>query len=166
MAHPKPTKWVPATYSSRGAAYVASPGSNERMSQPQRPSNGPSFWVTNLTPMNVSLADLNLTVKAFSSVNLLDKKHYSYTLEQLQKSAESGSLFNKRDRIAVRKIAPEILTANVPLLRETFIPTRERSVLAIKEENYEELNVTDEEFANENAETAAMDTLPLVTKKP
>lgn len=125
----------------------------------------PTFWLTNLTHMNVSLADLNLTVKAFSSVNLLDKRHYSYTLEQLQKSAESGSLFKKRDRVVVRKVAPEILKANVPLLRETFIPTREKSVLVIKEEKYEELNISDEEFANQNAETAEMDTKPLISKK-
>lgn len=145
---------------------MAAPNGVEKMSQPQHIQSGPTFWITNLTPMNVSLADLNLTVKAFSSVNLLDKKHYSYTLEQLQKSVESGSLHTKRDRIAVRKIAPEILTANIPLLRETFIPSRERSVLTIKEEKYEELNVSDEEFAKDNADTAVMDTLPQVTKKP
>jgi hypothetical protein len=124
----------------------------------------PTFWVTNISPMNVSLADLNLTVKAYSSANLLDKKHYYYTPEQLQKSFESGSIFKKRDKIVVRKIAPEILKANVPLTRETFIPTRERSTLVIKEENYEELNLSDEEFAKENADIVELDNQP-VNKK-
>lgn len=124
----------------------------------------PTFWVTNISPMNVSLADLALTIKAYSSVNLLDVKHYQYTKEQLQKSFESGSIFKKRDKIVVRKIAPEILKANVPLTRETFIPSRERSTLVIKEENYEELNVSDEEFAEENADIVELDNQPINKK--
>jgi hypothetical protein len=131
----------------------------------------PTFWVTNISNMNVSLADLNLTVKAFSSVNLLDKKHYYYTQEQLTKSFEAGSIHKKRDKIIVRKVAPEILKANVPLTRETFIPTRERSLLAIKEENYEELTLSEEDqkksdemFAKENADTADADTKPMIQK--
>ena len=125
----------------------------------------PAFWLTNISNRNVSIADLNLTVKAFSSVNLLDKKHYQYNLEQLQKSAESGSIFNKRNKLVVRKLAPEVLKANIPFARETFLTTRERSVLAIKEEHYEELEVSNEEFAKENADFAEMDTQPLVSKK-
>jgi hypothetical protein len=120
-----------------------------------------TFWLTNISNRNVSLADLNLTVKAYSTVNLLDKKHYQYTLEQLVKSAESGSLFKKRDKMVVRKIAPEILKANVPLSRETFIPSRERSLFVIKEENYEELNVSDEQFAQENADIVDLDSKPI-----
>ena len=120
-----------------------------------------TFWVTNICNMNVSLADLNLTIKAYSSVNLLDKKHYQYTFEQLTKSVESGSIFKKRDKIMVRKIAPEVLKSNIPLTRETFIPSRERSLYVIKEENYEELNVSDEQFADDNAELIEMDTKPI-----
>lgn len=123
-----------------------------------------TFWVTNISNMNVSLADLNLTIKAYSSVNLMDMRHYQYTIEQLKTSVESGSIFKKRDKIIVRKVAPEVLKANIPLTRETFIPTRERSMLSIKEENYEELNVSDEEFAKDNADTADADTKPMIQK--
>jgi hypothetical protein len=124
-------------------------------------TEAPTFWLTNISNRNVSLTDLNLTVKAYSSVNLLDKRHYQYTPEQLIKSAESGSLFKKRNKLVVRKIAPEILKANVPLSRETFIPSRERSMLVIKEENYEELNVSDEQFAQENADIVELDSKPI-----
>lgn len=120
-----------------------------------------SFWVTNISKMNVSLADLNLTIKAFSSVNLLDSKHYQYTKEQVINSVKSGSIFKKRDKIIVRKIPPEILQANIPLARETFIPSRERSVLVLKEENYEELNISDEQFAEENADIVDLDNKPI-----
>lgn len=122
----------------------------------------PTFWVTNISSRNVSLADLNLTIKAYSSVNLLDNKHYYYTLEQLEKSVKSGSIYKKRDKIVERKVAPEVLQANIPLNRETFIPTRERSVYTIKQEHYEELNMSDEEFAYENSEMLGEENL---TKK-
>lgn len=144
-------KWVPATGGSFGRGFVRNqPPSSSRQT-------GPVFWVTNLTNMNVSLADLDLTIKPFTSVNLLDSRHYDFTLEQLEKSYASGSLYKKRDRIVKRKVEPEVLQANLPILKETFISTRPRSILEIKEEKYEELETTDEEFANDNAETAAMD---------
>jgi len=123
-----------------------------------------TFWVTNISNRNVSLADLNLTIKAYSSVNLLDKKHYQYTSEQLAKSVESGSIFKKSDKLVVRKVAPKVFKYNVPFASETFIPSRERSTLAIKEEYYEELNVSDEEFAEEHADTAHADTQPMLKK--
>jgi hypothetical protein len=123
----------------------------------------PTFWVTNQSNRNVSLTDLNLTIKAFSSVNLLDKKHYSYTLEQLQLSEQRGSIFNKKYWIKVRKVEPEVIKMNVPFSSETFIPSRERSVLVIEHKNYEELNVSDEEFAEDNVELNEMDVRPLVS---
>lgn len=120
-----------------------------------------TFWIANLCNRNVSLADLNLTVPAWRSINLLDKKHYSYTLEQLQKSATSGSIFAKRDKIKVRHNPPEVIQPNIPFLKETYIPTRERSILVLKEDRYEELEFDDkkqeEHYAEENAEFAGMD---------
>jgi hypothetical protein len=130
----------------------------------------PTFWVTNLSNRNVTLADLALNIPAFRSVNLLDKKHYQYTLEQLQKSADSGSIFKKSDKIKVRKTAPQVIQPNVPFLKETYIPSRERSILEIKEEKYEELEFAnedqkkkEEEYAKENAEYAQMDEVKLYT---
>ena len=111
-----------------------------------------SFWLTNISNRNVSLSDLNLTVRAFSSVNLMDNRHYSYTQEELDKSVKSGSLFKKRNLLKVRGVAPEIIKMNVSILNEALIPSRERSLLSIKEEYYEELSVSDEEFANQNSD--------------
>lgn len=111
-----------------------------------------SFWLTNTSKRNVSLADLGLTVKAMSSVNLLDNRHYYYTLEQLQKSAATGSIFNKRKILFVRIVEPNIIKMNVPLIKETYLSSRQKSLYEIKEDNYEELNVSDEEFAAENAD--------------
>lgn len=118
----------------------------------------PTFWITNICPRNVSLADLNLTVKAYSSINLLDKNHYSYTLDQIQKSIASGSIFNKRNKIVVRNVPPLTLKDGIPINKDSIIPSRERSVLSIKNENYDELKITDDEYAEENAELADLDT--------
>jgi hypothetical protein len=112
----------------------------------------PTFWITNTCSRNVSLADLDLTIKAYTSVNLLDTKHYNFTLEQLQKSLASGSIFNKRNRIVLRNIPPEIIKDSMPISRDSIIPSRERSILSIKQEEYDELRVSDEEYAKENAE--------------
>ena len=130
-----------------------------------------AFWVTNISDRNVSLSDLALTINSFTTVNLLDSKHYQYTQEQLEKSATSGSLFKKRNKIVVRKVAPFITQNNdpnskkfIPCTRDASIPDRARSVLILKEEQYEELNTSDEEFAKENADTADMDQKPIIVK--
>jgi len=125
----------------------------------------PSFWVTNITNRNVSLADLALTIKAYTTVNLLDKRHYSYTIEQLLKSKESGSLFKKGYMIKVRDIPPpEKEKEQMPIQREAIMPSRERSILAIDVKEYDELKISEEDqkkqeeiYAQENADLAEID---------
>jgi len=136
----------------------------------KKPSN--DFWVTNVSNRNVSLSDLAINIPAYRTINLMDTKHYKYTLEQLQKSAESGSIFAKRDKIRVRMLDTKMdiksgrfidhsvietkMTNNINLNdengRKNSLPSRERSILIIKEDKYEELQVSDEEFASENAD--------------
>ena len=125
----------------------------------------PEFWVTNVSKMNVSLGDLDLTIKAYTTVNLLDKRHYHYTIEQLKKSAESGSLYKKRDKIYPRKNAPEIPNQRIDYVENAVIPPRDKSVFQIEQQNYEELDLTDEEFAEENAEMADIDAQPIIVAK-
>jgi hypothetical protein len=137
-------------------------------------STGPAFWVTNMSPMNVTLADLALNIKAFSTVNLLDKKHYAYTMEQLVKSKESGSLFKKRDKIAVRNLPPpRPEKPQTPFAQSSFFPNRARSIFEIDEVEYEELKVSDEDqkkqdelYAQENADLAEIDNQRSVINPP
>lgn len=95
------------------------------------------------------MADLALTVRARTSINLLDKKHYQYTPEQLEASAKNGSIFKKQRLVKVRKVAPTQVSADMLLERGAVIPTRQRSILDIKEEKYEELAITDEQFVED-----------------
>ena len=87
----------------------------------------------------------------------MDDKHYNYSIEQLQASANSGSLSKKRNKLVIRQFAPLKTQSNIALDREVSIPTRERSLYSIKEEHYEELVISDEDFAKENADTAQID---------
>jgi hypothetical protein len=116
-------------------------------------NNKKSFWVTNISKMNVSLTDLNLTIRTMTTVNLLDHRHYSFTENELKKSAESGSIFKKRDRVVVRKVEPKLSQPHHILIEEdSSMPSRERSLVSVKQEKYEELNVSDESFASEMAD--------------
>jgi hypothetical protein len=35
-----------------------------------------TLWIANISDRNVSLSDLGITIKAYSNINLLDKKNY------------------------------------------------------------------------------------------
>ena len=83
-----------------------------------------NFWITNISNRNVSLSDLNLTIKAYSSINLMDSKHYNYSIEQINKSVLNGSIYNKRNKIFVRKVAPVPIKNNIKFERETQSPAK------------------------------------------
>lgn len=117
-----------------------------------------SFWVTNVTKKNVCLSDLALTIPAGRSMNLLDQKHFYYTLEQLHLSVDSGSIYSKRDKIKISDNPPVIpIKPGIYLSKEPrYAPPR--SSIKIEEKIYEELVpdtdqlVSEEKFALEYVE--------------
>jgi len=151
----------------------------------QSKKNMPAFWVTNISNRNVTLADLALNIKAFHTVNLLDARHYSYTLLQLQQSQKTGSLYNKRHLIKIRapQASPQIDThkyshgAIVDFIRselpidirlDEVMPSREKSVLAIKIVEYDELAVKeeDQEAQAQDDEAFAKESVELLEDQP
>jgi len=111
------------------------------------------FWITNISNMIVNLHDLNLFIKPYSSINLLDRKHYLISENQIYHSANSGSIFKKKDKIYIRNIAPELkqdIALDIDL--EPILPYKQLSTVEFKEEVYEELLLTDEEIADQNSE--------------
>ena len=102
--------------------------------------------------MNVSLSDLNLIVPAGASMNLLDTKHFSYNYDQLQKSATSGSLFIKGDKIKLREKSPPVNKQIKLAVSKDFRIGKKRSLVEIKEKRYEELEISDEKFVEEFAD--------------
>lgn len=110
------------------------------------------FWITNITNKDVSLGDLYLSIKAYSSINLLDSKHYYYTWQQIVTSATSGSIFKRKNKISIRKFAPKSERKIIEVDKLSAIPSREKSIFEFKEEKYDELDISDEKFAEENAD--------------
>jgi hypothetical protein len=110
------------------------------------------FWISNLSDKNVCLRDLALTIKARTNVNLLDSKHYSFNLEQLEKSAENGSLHAKSHLLRVRKVPPpEPLKTGLHISRKPLFMSQNPlfSKVVIEEPKYEELEMSETEFIDE-----------------
>ena len=130
-----------------------------KIKKPEQPVE--AFWITNISKKIVSLADLGLCIYPQRSVNLLDKKHYSLTKEQLIASATSGSLLAKKTLLSIRKVPPpDQPKFNTILLDENAIfQTRQRSAIKHEKIEHEELKIADEDYAEENSEDAAKEHL-------
>lgn len=135
-----------------------------------RNSSKQEYWVANISPRNVTLADLALNIKAFGIVNLLNKKHYNYTFEQLEKSRISGSIFKKSNMIKVRNSSPPIIEKKtISISKDATMPSRAKSIFQINEVEYDELKVAenkemqkilDEEYAKETVELEETEIAP------
>lgn len=131
--------------------------------------NKHEFWVTNIsTQRDVMLADLRLTVRRGESRNLLDSKHYSYTLEELQKSAKSGSIKKKSNVIKVRDVPPRaIIQPGLYLSKQGRLVEKLRNNVEVVVPDYEELNIIaekeiQEKFAEDEAEIIHDDMQPVL----
>lgn len=111
-----------------------------------------SFWVNNITNTNICLADLALTIPAWRSFDLLDEKHFKYTLSQLEISAKNGSLFKKRNKLRISNNPPDIIPKPSLYVSKDVRNVIPRSLLKIEETHYPELPNSDEKFADEFSE--------------
>lgn len=109
------------------------------------------FWITNVSNKNIMLADLKITIEPYKCMNLLGKNS-KLTYEEIKKSVENGSLFKKSDKIKIRHSTPIQNKSVIADNKQSVIPNRAKSIHFTKEEIYEELNISDEKFAEENAE--------------
>lgn len=106
------------------------------------------FFIINISKRNVVLTDLYITVPKMKTVNLLSK-HYHFTLEQLIKSATSGSLYKKRDKIWLRNgdLKKEIEKIKI---EENILKSRSKSSYVFEPITYDELlDVSDKEYVSE-----------------
>lgn len=124
-----------------------------------------SFWVRNISKNAISINDLGLHLMPFQFANLLNNKAYPYLTPEIIKSSLNGGALGKfKDRIIICKVAPpnpDKLKTSPPIDVDLLStpPTKIRSLLVHKEEHYEELQLSDEDYANENAELAEEDEL-------
>lgn len=105
------------------------------------------FWVTNTSmKYDVSLSDLRLTIRRGESRNLLDSRHYTYTAEQLEKSAQNGSIKKKSSVISVRRIAPDLPVKMLLEVDKTKVPLKPlRHNIEVHLPEYEEFQFVDED---------------------
>jgi len=123
-----------------------------------------AFWITNISNRNVTLRDLGLNIKKYSSVNLLSS-HYHYTLEQIEKSIKEGSIFNKKNIIKIRKIEPEPTKKKIiEVSDQPKMSFKNRSNIIIEEIEYEELKISNEQYANEAADIFEEDNAPIIKR--
>jgi hypothetical protein len=108
-----------------------------------------SIWITNISKKNVCLTDLAFTVPAGKSFDLLSS-HFHLTEAQIRTSIESGSIAKKSAFIKVRKIPYVPLPAqNIEISLEPWNFGPCRSQVKVEEKQYEELMLSDENFAEE-----------------
>lgn len=109
------------------------------------------FWIVNTQNKITTLYDLNITLLPYESKNLLNK-NLSLSEEQILKSINSGSIKNN-SFIKIRKLPPTIEVRHKILLKEVpgaeDLPFQHNNSFKVKEEVFEELQITDEELADE-----------------
>ncbi len=123
-----------------------------------------TFWITNVSERNVSLGDLAVSVPAMSSVNLLDKRHYGLTEEQVKKSAANGSIFKKSDKIVVRMVPPVVSGQRPMPFCQDAIPSRGTSIYEMKQEHYEELQISDDDALDIDPDKIQVSNTPIEPK--
>lgn len=133
---------------------------------PHQRNKGPQLWLTNVSKTyDVSLGDLRLTIRKGKSINILDSRHYHYTLEEIEKSLREGSLYKKREVIKIRKVEPEKTRKALMISGKPVVQKPLRSVVQIEEKFYEDLDIlnedlTEEQFVEENADADFQDHKP------
>jgi len=116
-------------------------------------------WITNLTKMKIVVGDLKITLQPLNTIDILDYKHSRLTPEQVSESIKKGSLClkKKENKIKIRSSEPDKLPPIKTLeLSKSSFPYKNRSLLVLEEKIFDELelDISDEEFAMENADSA------------
>lgn len=120
----------------------------------------PTFWITNISKRCAHLPDLNVIIYPKCHINLLDSKHYSLTRDQIDASAKSGSLYKHKKQVVIRQVPPDHKTPMfVPFDESAVFPTKHRSTVEPDNTKYEELEVSDESFAEDTSDMAEKDRL-------
>jgi len=100
------------------------------------------IWVTNLTSKDLLIDDLNVRLRARSSVNLL-VKNLRLTEELVVKSINNGSINKKSKFIAVRKEAPVFISKKIEASKDPLLKPK-HSIIEHIDENYQELDIIDD----------------------
>ena len=119
-------------------------------------------WVVNITNRTLFIHDLGLQIAPNSTMDLLGIKNENLSIDQVQNSINSGSLYNLRNEVcACKPPLPRNFEKKVAVYKEGF-PRICKTAVKIEEKIYKELEIDSEEleFSNENAEASALENMP------
>jgi hypothetical protein len=103
------------------------------------------LWITNISKADISLSDLNITVKSMKSINLFG--HTTITKEQIIKSYMSGSISKRKGVLFFRLTAPAKDKRKIECINN-MLNNRAKSCLSITKKemsDISELYKTDED---------------------
>ena len=131
------------------------------------------LWITNISrKQDASIGDLRITLRCGQSINLLAKKKnglqmYTLTRKQIDDSIASGSIFQKRDRIKVRIVAPVVISHRVDVVESVDRSSTRlhRKATQIEIPEYTDLDIPDDDKENP-AEAAQMADMDFADKQP
>jgi len=116
-------------------------------------------WITNISKNKVIIGDLGLPIAPRQTIDLLDPKRSYFTIEQIEKSVASGSLYKRINQkvIVIRKAVPEKPQERQINVAETSYPYKLLYLMELENPVFEELEFdstdeADEAFANKNAD--------------
>lgn len=114
-------------------------------------------WLTNITNRKIVLGDLKFTLQPHQTIDILDERHTIYTVEQIEDSINGGSIGKRLNKtIFIRKSEPKVKVDRKIDISKVSFPFKQRTIVEVEEPDYEELHIgiSDEEYADENADIA------------
>jgi hypothetical protein len=135
------------------------------------------LWITNISRnKDIRISDLGLTIRKGQSIDLLNGK-YSFTKNDIDLSISSGTIFQKRNVIKVRKVAPVIFSHVIPINNDRTAIKPLRKIIEIENPSFPELYdeqeqdrdtllAEQEKYAAEMAEMDLMDRAPALAVDP
>lgn len=136
------------------------------------------LWITNISrTQDISVGDLRIRLRRGQSINLLAKKkngrsRYEITRAAIDKSIASGSIFKKSHVIKIRQVAPIVFNHRIDINEVTDRSSSRltRTAAEIEVVDFPDLEIDDdvseEEFAAENADADFADRAPVLAVDP
>ncbi len=119
------------------------------------------FLIHNRSRLSVSIGDLKISIPPGKTIDLLKNK-IGITLDQIQASYSSGSLYRKRDKLVKVETAPlpfkapDISVSKLAGLTDNPIGNFSKNTSIYNEVFGEDVNLTDDEFIKQLIEEEQM----------
>lgn len=104
------------------------------------------IWITNFSKKDIMLEDLGIKVPSQCTIHLTG--NYKVSLDLILKSIENGSIKKKSKYVKIKLKEPSSIVPLIKVSNKVMV-RKEKSNFQFENQEYEELNLTDSEFATE-----------------